>query len=256
MLSRRLKLRIWIIVLFISVLACSVSEDKPELPTLSLSPTVNLTLTAVFSGLETQEETEPVVVTSTASDATTSSTDASATGTIPTLAVPALNTPFATRPFAAPPTNPTLTPYPGAGSTTHAGPSVTALYVSPSPIIDGNFSDWAGISYPISSVVYGSGYYLNANDVSGTFQVGWDATHLFIGVEVVDNKFVQFSSGAYLYLGDSIEILFDSDVSRDFADDSLNFDDHQLGISPGSPLTGKLPEAFIWYPSSKRGPST
>ena len=258
MLSHRKKLRIWLIVMFASAIACSASGEDPADAGLSLSPTVNLTLTAVFSDIDSPEETEPIVVTSTGAspteiDATEDSADDSPTEIVPTPTVPTLTAIVPTRPYSDPPTNPTLTPHPSGGPTTHGGPSVSALYVSPSPIIDGNYSDWTRVSYPISSVVYGSGYYLDEDDISGSFQVGWDATHLFIGIEVIDNKFVQISSGQYLYLGDSIEILFDTDVSGDFEDASLSFDDHQLGISPGSPATGQLPEAYIWYPSSKRG---
>ncbi|MCH7663013.1 MAG: hypothetical protein IH859_03980 [Chloroflexi bacterium] len=263
MIIRKQKLILWAMTLFVASLACSVSGSEPTEPAQSFTPTVNLTLTAVFSTQGTSEATQPPVVTASATSAPDDGTpEASATaeamststeGASESATIQPTNLP--TRGFSPPPSNGTTTPYPGGGALIHAGPSVSAYYISPAPIIDGDYSDWASITYPISNVTYGSGYYLDSNDISGSFQVGWDATHLFIGIEVVDNKFVQIASGKLLYLGDSIEILIDSDISRDYDDTSLNFDDHQLGISPGSPLTGKPPEAYIWYPLSKRGPT-
>lgn len=254
--SSNKKLIFWVLMLIAGSLACSISGSEPSQPDQSFTPTVNLTLTSVFSDLENTQAV--VTATSTASSdgdgqLTESTSTPSGVSTTPVITLPSS---MPTRGFSEAPSNPTTTPHPDGGPLIHAGPSVTALYISPSPIIDGDFSDWASATYNITDVVFGSGYYLNSGDISGTFQVGWDATHLFIGVEVIDNQFVQIASGEFLYLGDSIEILIDSDVSGDFEDNDLNFDDHQLGISPGSPLTGVQPEAFIWYPHSKRGPTS
>ncbi len=252
---RKQKLILWAFALFAASLACSVSGSEPTEAAQSVTPTANLTLTAVFSVAGTSNATQPAVVTASATSAQDNATSEPSATAEATEAATLQPTILPTRVFLPPPSNGTTTPYPGGGPLVHPGPSVTAFYISPSPIIDGDYSDWSSITYPISNVTYGSGYYLNSDDISGSFQVGWDATHLYIGIEVVDNKFVQIANGKWLYLGDSIEILIDSDVSRDYDDTSLNFDDHHLGISPGSPQAGVPPEAYIWYPISKRGPT-
>lgn len=255
--SRIKKIILWVLMLIAGSLACSISGSEPTQSAQSITPTINLTLTAVFSDLEEGQSAVITTTSTTGSDGeATSMVSTSTPFEVSTAPVFTLPTPLPTRGFLPAPNNPTTTPDPAGGPLIHEGPSVTALYISPSPIIDGDFSDWASAMYTITDVVYGPGYYVDASDISGTFQVGWDATHLFIGIEVVDNKFVQIVSGEYFYLGDSIEILFDSDVSGDFDDTDLSYDDHQLGISPGSPLTGLPPEAYIWYPHSKRGPTS
>lgn len=261
---RNRKLAASVSFLFASILACAVGTTDPTPGPIdpALSPTVNLTLTSVFANIVESASAPAEVITTTStstSEATSSSEVADASPTLFLVTTqPATDFPsnFPTREFAPPPSGPTRTPDPNGGPVIHPGPSVSAAYISPSPIIDGDFSDWVATTYPVNHVVYGSGYYLDANDISGTFQVGWDATHLFIGIDVIDNKFVQNTGGKWLYLGDSIEILIDSNVSGDFNDTSLNFDDHQLGISPGSSLTGGRPEAYIWFPRSKQGPTS
>lgn len=245
------KLTIWISVLVASSLACGIEQPSPT-EQFGFSITPNLTLTAVFSGVDSSLTATSAAATSIASQPTLApSSTPSEGGLQPT---PAFT--LGAGSYEDPPSIGTTTPHPDGGPLVHAGPVVVAMYVSPAPEIDGDFSDWEGVPYPISDVVFGPEYYLGSHDISGNFQVGWDATHLYVGVEVTDNTIVQNSTGEWLYLGDSLEIVIDADVSGDYSDTSLNIDDHQLGFSPGMAQTGGLPEAYLWFPLYKRGDAT
>ena len=83
--------------------------------------------------------------------------------------------------------------------------------------------------------------------------VGWDEQNLYLGIRVIDEKYVQNTSGANMYKGDSLDILLDTDVPSDFYLADLNHDDYQLGISPGSPRPNEKPEAYLWCPESFAG---
>ena len=54
-------------------------------------------------------------------------------------------------------------------------------------------------------------------------------------------------------MGDSIEILLDTNLFGDFSDPSLSSDDYQLGISPGRGDIDDDPEAYLWYPRATAG---
>ncbi len=70
-----------------------------------------------------------------------------------------------------------------------------------------------------------------------------------------------------IYLGDSIEILFDRYVSADYYLQAMTADDYQIGISPGkggivciisngkvaAAIVGNPPQAYMWFPKAKAG---
>lgn len=134
-----------------------------------------------------------------------------------------------------------------------AGPTIEAGYITKPPSIDGNLNDWTLDPYPISNVVYGSNYWFGTNDLSGNLLAGWDENYLYLGVQVVDDVFVQNMSGENLFKGDSLEVLFDANLVGDFYQPSLNADDFQIGISPGKPGLGISPEAYLWFPKDQAG---
>ncbi len=123
-----------------------------------------------------------------------------------------------------------------------------------SATVDGDLSEWGALPYTISAAVYKPENIVSAADNSATFGLSWDATYLYVAVNVVDDVYVQTQSGALLYKGDSLEILFDADLRGDFSVKSLNGDDIQLGLSLGNPTTGSpAAQAHIWYPSRLGG---
>jgi hypothetical protein len=128
---------------------------------------------------------------------------------------------------------------------------VQAFYMDDAPTIDGDLTDWAADMFSLSHIVYGSEYYANEEDLSGQFKVAWDATYLYLGVVVFDTRVTQTASGDQLYLGDSLEILLDTDLAGDAEATELSSDDFQIGISPGNLNDIAIPEAYMWYPSDR-----
>ncbi|HEC61527.1 MAG TPA: hypothetical protein ENI27_04665, partial [bacterium] len=140
-----------------------------------------------------------------------------------------------------------------ANSKKRSGASMDAGYMNNPPSIDGNLADWTLNSANVSKVVYGGEKWDSAGDLSGSVMVGWDEDNIYLGAKVIDNRYVQNSTGVDLFLGDSLEILLDTNVSGDFYQKSLSGDDYQLGISPGNPSVGSNYEAYLWYPRSRAG---
>lgn len=136
-----------------------------------------------------------------------------------------------------------------------SGPSALAYRMFSPPLIDGDWNDLPPESErPANIVVFGKDAWLGKDDLSASFRIAWDQNNLYIGVKVWDQRYVQESTGANLYQGDSIEILLDTDVKGDFYVQSLDNDDFQLGLSGGPSPIGKNMEAYLWYPSGKAGP--
>jgi hypothetical protein len=161
------------------------------------------------------------------------------------------------------------------GPSVRSGPSITAYYMESSPEIDGDLSGWAPpIQKVINHVVYGAAKHSGDADCSGTVVSGWNKDYLFLGIRVKDDKYVQEASKEKIYLGDSIEILFDRYVSYDYYLQAMTSDDYQIGISPGKGAivcyinNGKVasmipiicepnpPEAYKWFPKTEAGKIT
>ena len=229
------------IIVLIVFTACSVVEgltgsDQVDdvVPTLIVSPTPNLTVTAVFAIATTNApiptEAGPTEEPAVAEPTSTSAADIPAE---PTAEPPEV--PYAETPAAA------------------VVPPVEAVLLNNAPAIDGDLTDWGGEMYTIDTVVYGAEYFANPADISGQFKVGWDSTYLYLGVVVFDTRFAQTAVGSQLYLGDSLEILLDTNLTGDADVTELNGDDFQIGISPGNLNDAVIPEAYMWYPSNRMG---
>ena len=183
--------------------ACSLLDGAPSNngadlgePTLILSPTPNLTLTAVFSQIPTDvpaEETEVPTADASMEDPTTTP-EAEVTEPAET-ALPTVD--YAETPAAA------------------VEGKVEAQFLNNAPTIDGLLTDWAGEMYSMTEIVYGSEYFANVEDLSGQFKVGWDEDNLYLGVVVYDTRFAQTASGTQMYMGDSLEILLDTNLAGD-----------------------------------------
>jgi hypothetical protein len=234
--------RTWLIpgiVLAGLLAACSL----PASATPFAIPTPNLTMTALFRPSETipPSVTPPAVVTATPADADVASPTPVPTQTDPP---PAGQEPTKT---AA-----TVTAVPVSGPDQRTGVSVKAAFFADAPVIDANLDDWSAEEYNIVDVVYGGANHTNPADLSARMMVGWDADALYIAAWVEDDVFVQNETGLFLYQGDSVEVLLDTNVSSDFYTTFLSSDDFQLGISPGSPA-GTNPRAYLWYPAFSAG---
>jgi hypothetical protein len=156
-----------------------------------------------------------------------------------------------------------------AGPAVRSGPSITASHIDKNINIDGDLYEWdAPIQKVINYVVWGASNWSGEEDCSGSVVAGWDKNFLYIGVRVKDDKYVQEAAKEQIYLGDSIEILFDRYVSADYYLQAMTADDYQLGISPGQYGIGvcsvnisKLavtcdphpPQAYLWFPKEDAG---
>lgn len=230
-----------IIILSLALSACTLPGFST--PTPFEFPTPDKTMTALF------EPTEPPPATS----AATATQEAGETEAAPT------NTPMPTD-TEVPPTaieKPTNTPEPTtsyAGPAARPGPNVPANYLKDPPKIDGDLYDWdEGILKIINYVVYGDDKHTGDLDASGTVVIGWDEDYLYMGIRVKDETYVQIADGQNIYKGDSFEILLDTHTSYDYYLSSMNWDDYQIGISPGKGNPGNDEECYIWYPTAKRG---
>ena len=230
--------------LFLAIMACNLPESAA--PTPFVFPTPNLTLTEVYSDLGTATPAPPFVLTATAGSPAPQPT---ATSTIPALLqtfVP--ESPLPTNTLA--PTD-IQTAAPTQAGQLRPGPNIMAAYLANAPVIDGRLDEWSLEEHQVNHVVYGREEWVGENDLSGGVMVGWDESNIYFGARVRDDIYVQNSTGRLLYLGDSLEIQFDADLSGDFNVNILNRDDHQLGISPGLETPGNRPEAYLWNPPHK-----
>jgi hypothetical protein len=182
--------------------------------------------------------------------------------------IPTLSLPTATESYVAPTYPAAITPTNTLAAPTAQGfnPFFTSTpvvmrgsgqvygsYMLQPPVLDGTWSEWPASESPINYVVYGLNSFNSSVDLSGSYKVGWDHTYLYLAVEVDDDKYTQVSSGSYLYMGDSLEILMDTNLIGDLSIKKLDGDDYQLGISPGLITPGSGQEAYLWYPSSLAG---
>lgn len=232
-----------IAILLITSLACNFPFIAS--PTPFAFPTPDLTMTALFNPTMT---TNAVIFPTQTIPPAWQSPTTTPPGMLPTLTL--TNTP-------PPPTaTPTRTPTP---TKSYAGPdkrpkfSMTGYYFSSSPKIDAKLGEWKQDRYLIENVVFGKSNHSGPKDLSGRAMIGWDEENLYLGIRVIDDKYVQNAKGSNLFKGDSLDILLDTDVPSDFYLGALNGDDFQLGISPGSPNPNENPEAYLWFPKSSEG---
>ena len=138
------------------------------------------------------------------------------------------------------------------------GGSFVAKYVTTAPVLDGTYEEWIDKTekYKLPYRVYGASKWKDQADLEGAFGAVWDNTYLYISVKVTDDSYNQRKSGEMLYKGDSVEILIDANLYGDYYVQNLGGDDFQIGLSAGNPAASINPEAYIWYPSAKKGTST
>lgn len=105
------------------------------------------------------------------------------------------------------------------------------------PTLDGNFEDWKG-----ATELYIQNAKVNGDDASGFAYLGWDADHLYIGVNMRDNEMFNKQPRAKLYRDDSIELFVSTEVREENA--GYGPRDHQFFMTPtsgeGIPIVAKL----------------
>lgn len=201
------------------------------------NPTPDMTLTALFAPTNTQASL--IVVNPTSGPTLEPTAEITQTQALPTAEAPTATS-----------VPPTAAPLP-----TRPGPTVYAYYLSKKPELDGEWGDWVDKAkqYGMDYVVYGKENWDGADDLQASYILGWDGNYLYVAFKVRDDVYAQNASGADIYMGDSVELLIDSDLYGDFYYTSLSADDYQLGISPGKGDLSAPTEAYLWYPKNVAG---
>ncbi len=240
----------WSVLLLLLILACGgfvLGQATPTLPWMEPTTALDSTYSA---GLGVPPTVTPTpaghAAPPAAATAAPSPTPAGPVETVPPSLTPAA-------PTAAPTASPVPTPTPRPSL--RPGPQLVAYTLRQPVLVDGDLNDWPAALpwYDITQVTYGHANYTGPQDLSGRLRVAWDQDYLYLAWDVTDDVFVQTQRGAYLYEGDSVEILVDTNLAYDFYTRFLDFDDYQIGFSPGNP-PGQGAEAWLWYPQSLAGP--
>jgi hypothetical protein len=118
------------------------------------------------------------------------------------------------------------------------------------PVIDASIQEWNKFeSFSDFVPTIKKENYTSSNDISGTFYSCWDDDNFFLAVQVIDDVFSQNYVGNQINKGDSISIVFDTELEEDMQIKFYNSDDYEIRLSPGS-FSGTLAESFISWPSN------
>jgi hypothetical protein len=139
-----------------------------------------------------------------------------------------------------------------------ANGKMVEVYSAPTaPTINADLTEWsAPLVYTIDKRVWNKTGFSNTSETA-TYTMKWDANYLYLAIHVVDGNFVQISSGAEkMYLGDSVELLLDTDLQGDYCTATLDTDDYQLGFNPGDlthAFAASSPGMYLWFPLAHKG---
>jgi endo-alpha-1,4-polygalactosaminidase (GH114 family) len=134
------------------------------------------------------------------------------------------------------------------------GAEMTASYLVTEPVIDGDLSEWAGLPCTdvgaAENISYGdAGSWYGLADLSGRVCYGWDDGNVYVAFAIKDDVIVQQYMGGNLWMGDHVELWFDTQLQLDFDSTEAGDDDYQLGISPGD-FADVPPDFVIFTPPS------
>jgi len=120
------------------------------------------------------------------------------------------------------------------------------------PVIDGSIQEWDKFESfsafePTFKIM--KEMIIPPNDLSGTFYSCWDDDNFYFAVQVVDILFSQNYTRDQLFNGDSITIVFDTELEEDMQIPFYSSDDYQIDFSPGN-LSGISAESFMKWPSN------
>ncbi|MCL5072879.1 MAG: hypothetical protein M1308_18580 [Actinobacteria bacterium] len=117
------------------------------------------------------------------------------------------------------------------------------------PVIDGVLDEWEIYDKAqIANPTIKKENFVNISDCSGIIYTSWDDEAFYFAVTVTDDVFNQSFTGNQINNGDSITLVFDTDLAGDFNIPFYNSDDSHIDFSPGS-FSGIPPEAFLYFPS-------
>jgi hypothetical protein len=130
------------------------------------------------------------------------------------------------------------------------GEQMAAIYLATPPEIDGDLSEWDGLfcTYVAAAenISYGgAGSWSGPADLSGRVCYGWDEENIYVALNVEDDIIVQRYIGGNMWMGDHVELWFDTQLQLDFDSTEAGDDDYQIGISPGN--FADVPADFVIF---------
>ena len=117
-----------------------------------------------------------------------------------------------------------------------------------SPVIDGSIQEWdkfESFSDFVPTIMKEN--YTTHTDISGTFYSCWDDDNFYFTVQVIDDVLSQNYTGKLLYKGDSITIVFDTELEEDMSTSFYTGDDYRIDFSPGN-FSDIFKESFMYWP--------
>jgi hypothetical protein len=117
------------------------------------------------------------------------------------------------------------------------------------PVIDGKIDEWTIYDkVQIANPTIKKENFTSIKDCSGIIYTCWDETNFYFAVQVTDDVFNQVYTGNQINNGDSVTLVFDTDLSGDFNIPFYNSDDSQMDFSPGN-FSAIKSSSFIYFPS-------
>ena len=111
--------------------------------------------------------------------------------------------------------------------------NVNAAFFSSAPTIDGNLSEWPGVTPVLAAHrTFEAASWDGSEDLTAAWQLAWDNSNLYLAVTVSDDVHAQNQSGNLIFQGDSVDMQLDTDRQGDLSN-SLSSDDFQITFSPG-----------------------
>ncbi len=98
-------------------------------------------------------------------------------------------------------------------------------------------------------LTFGAKEWTGPSDLSGTAYLCWTDASLFLFVNVTDDVHAQTQRGDKSYLGDEVELMFDSDLRGDFYETTWDKDDSQFSLNPGN-FADLVPQPFRYRPTA------
>ncbi|MBM3709395.1 MAG: hypothetical protein FJW61_03085, partial [Actinobacteria bacterium] len=129
------------------------------------------------------------------------------------------------------------------------GPPIFSFKCYSPPVIDGILEEWQIYDRaPISNPTIKKENFTSIADCSGVIYTCWDDLNFYFAVQIKDDVFRQTFIGNQINNGDSVTLVFDTDLPGDLNIPFYNSDDFHIDFSPGN-FSGIQPEAFVYFPS-------
>jgi hypothetical protein len=125
--------------------------------------------------------------------------------------------------------------------------ALSAYRLAQSPNLDGDFSKWeSGPMYQLDErrqVLTGAKLWRGPHDLSARVALAWDASFLYVGVDVVDPDLYQLFFARGIQNGDTFVLMLEAGFRKNFLAKEPTGDEYELYFSPGN-FAGVKPSIF------------